>query len=511
MANSLPYYISLTDVPLSAISASWYYPAAATSGNFLLNSTGNIQTTLNNSGQNFSALLTYDKYSTSTNSGAVKLLCGSNWTFGIDGSNFLFVRSSGEAYTFEDINLGRKNCLALSKNQNGFSVTKYNVPSQTIENSQTHYFSPNANLTGTGLIFAGGNSISGVKNFYGTVDQLAVFNQPLSENSLNTIFSGFLSQTLTSGTPVTGYSLSSAYWEGTTGISQANLNFLQSGAVGYAYYANISNHSGNHYGNLAIATTGNRPATYFINTGAFSGIPGCPIYAGASIGSSGIGSYTGLVSSPITGVTELYKSSAESYYSFHFTGVSPGAHLTLSYNKVITQSVSIPQNTGYYLGFEMSGIVSKNSNSVMLGKFNTSFKNVNDIGVYDIVSNDYYAPGAITNDRVFLDGLGKTGYYVSGQKVGFTGLTLTEQNKLIYDQVYQSGLILQMFNVKNFATGKFYPKTAVAFSGDQSFVQMWRITEPNFIETHPYHLYHGKEIPRLPENYIYENTNTHWQ
>ncbi len=506
MAISLPYYLGLTEL-LPSVSDAWYEPATV-QGNFLVNTTGSLTRTLNNSGEDFTVICTVDKLNSATNSGAVGLLKGDNWNFGIDQSNFFFINSQKESYTFDGINLGQKNCFALSKNGTAFTVTKYNVPSQAIENSQTQFISPASAPTGTGLIFGGASGISGVKNFYGTVDQLAVFNQPLGNDNLNTLFSGFLRQTVLYVPLATEIVLSYSTWEGTGGIPSGTLNFLSSGAQFYARdVISYSPSDGQYYGEMDLADGPPYSEISYFDPTPIVAI--CPTFGLEEIGFNDMGPFTGLPPLVQVPVFINYNQYEDSFYSFDFSAVQPGLSLNLTYSVEDGQSSYVFQNTGYYTGFYMYGIVSPEANATMLGNFNTGFQYVNKLGAFDVINGDYFAPGAISNDRVFLDGLPETGYVVNGTHVSISNLVETAENQLIYDELAASGLNLQYFNVKNYSTGKFFPKTAAAFTGDQSFVKMWRVIEDKFLETHPYHLYHGKEIPDSATG-IYNNTETNW-
>lgn len=503
MAISLPYYVSLSQVDPSYITNVWYEPAVTGQGNF---SGANSYRTLNNSGDSFTLIFSYDNFRNPV-SGASYLVGGDNWSFGIDQSNFYFVKAGLEAYTFDEITLGQRGCIAITKNENAFSVTNFNIPSQKADSEQTQIFSPQTNLAGTGLFFGTGAEISGVKSFYGTVDQLISFNQILSNSTLNTLFSGFLHQTYINVPGSTVYTLLGTQWQGTGSLSSGQVNLLQSGATYYAQDTFPLPFDGNYYGILNIQ--GSPYSGYnYINTTPFSVIP-CSSPATGSIGTHFLGPQTGL---PYSISSDVYfnTNDDEAFFSFDFSQSLPGVTLNLQYKKEDTQSSFLSDNTGYYNNFKMYGIVSEDAYALMQAKFNVPFDQINNLGTFDIVKNLFLASGAIPNDRVFLDGAPETGYVLSGSYLDINNLIETAENKLIYDKVPQTGIILQYFNTKNFATGEFYPKTAVGFSGDQSFAGMYRILEPEYLETHPYHLYYNKEVPQQPTGAIYANLDTHW-
>lgn len=506
MAIAFPYYLAKTDL-LPSLSDAWLEPATI-EGNFLVNSTGFLTRRLINSGEDFTLIVTTDRLISSNNSGAVGILKGDNWSFGIDSSNFFFVNSKKESYTFDQITLGKKNCFALAKNGNGFTVTKYNVPSQEIENSQTQYFTPASQPTGTGLIFAEPPSVTGVRNFYGTVDQLVLFNQPLADDNLSTLFSGFLKQTVIYTPPPTTPSLKYVNWEGDFNITTQARNLFLSGATLFAedFPTYISN-SNTYYGTIDFINGPSYEALFQVDSSPIQQL--CPSDGLEEFGYEVIGPATGLPSLIIAPAYINYQQFADSLYSFDFSQVTPGLSLNLTYGFTGSTSAVVAQNTGYYSGFYMYGIVSPEAHATMLASFPTGYQYVNKLGAFDVVFGHYLAPGAISNDRVFLDGVPETGYSLSGDYLDILNLVETNENQLIYDQVNQSGIVLQFFNTKNFSTGQFFPKTAAGFTGDQSFAGMWRVLQPEFIETHPYHLYHGKEIPTVSGT-NYNNLDDFW-
>lgn len=509
MSLGFPYYLGLTDLDTGSVSDLWIEPATV-QGNFLANSTGSITKLINNSGEDFTLICTIDKLQSATNSGAIGLLRGSNWNFGIDASNFFFVNCKKESYTFDDINIGKKTCFSLSKNGGVFTVTNFNVPSQEIEKSQTQFFSPGNNPTGTGLAFAGSSGISGIKNFYGIVDQLALFNKPLSSNNLSTLFSGFLRQNIVHIPLPTISELTYVTWDGSTGISQSYLNFLLSGAKYFAEdVRDFSPSAGNYYGQMDLANSPPYQETSFFDPSQTTNF--CPTFNIEEIGTHTMGNITGLPSLIQSNIFLNYNEISDTYFSFDFSQIQPGLSLNLTYTIQGGEDTFIIQNPSYYSGFYMYGIVSPKARATMLGNFPTGFQYINNLGIFDVISGDYLAPGAISNDRLFVDGEPETNYSVNGNHVSILNLVETEENQLIYDQVSGSGLTLQFFNTHNFSTGKFFPKTAAVFTGDQSFLGMWRILEPNFLETHPYHLYHGKEIPIPATGLTYNNLENNWQ
>lgn len=508
MAVAFPYYFALSNLDASIASDIWIEPAGAGSGNFNGNAASNsVYRPLNNTSSSWTMMWTHDHLKSVSNSGAVTIAANNEWAFGIDASNFPFVASTKEAYTFEDITLGEKNCLALSKNGNAFTLTSFNIPAQQIESQQTKFFTPQSNLTGTGLNFGGGGfQPYQSKYFYGTVDQMALFNQNLTNDSLLTLFSGFLHQTVIYIALPTVNELQSVNWRGTGSLTAGQINLISGAANYFVEDALDTPRTGNHYGNLIlINTTGYNASNYLDETQLYNSI--CPTDNVEQMGITRfLGTQTGLPSFISGDVFTNFRVDGN-YFSFDFSQSIPNLFLELDYKYVGGQSSFVSQNTGYYTGFMMKGIVMQNTEAVALSTFPSGFGKINKLGTFDIVQNYFKTPGALANDRVFLDGLPETGYSLSGDYINVGNVIETAENQLLYDQVPWTGLYLQMFNLSDFATGNFHPKTAVVFSGTQSFSEIYRIPLGEFLETHPYHLYHGKPLPSGSSNLSYNNTD----
>jgi hypothetical protein len=511
MAISYPYYFSLSNLNTGIVSDIWLEPAGASSGNFLGNASSNsVYRSLNNNSSSWTMMWTQDHLKSPTNSGAVTIAADTNWAFGIDASNFPFVASTAEAYTFEEITLGEKNCLALSKNENAFTLTSFNIPAQQIESQQTKFFTPQSNLTGTGIHFGGGGFQPYLsKYFYGTIDQMALYNQVLTNDSLLTIFSGFLHQTIIYIPLPEINELQNISWQGTGGMTAGQINLISGAANYFVGDALLTPRTGNHYGNLILNnTTGYNSTNYLDETELYNAI--CPTDNVSPMGTTHfLGTQTGLPSFISADVYTNFRLDGN-YFSFDFSETIPNLFLELDYKYVGGQSSFVAQNTGYYTGFVMNGVVMQNAEALALATFPSGFGKINKMGTFDVVQNYFKTPGALANDRVFLDGLPETGYSLSGDYIDISNIIETNENQLIYDQVSESGLYLQMFNLNDFATGKFYPKTAVVFTGTQSFSEIYRIPLGEFLETHPYHLYHGKPLPDDSMNPIYNNTDTNF-
>lgn len=500
MAISLPHYFDLTGLPQSTISDVWYEPAGTT-GDFTINSTGSFNRQLNNSGSDFTLICTIDRYKGGANSGAVEIIAATDWTFGIDASNFFFIQSKvGEAYSFDQINIGGKTCFSLSKNGGGFTLTNFNVPSQIIEKSQTQFFGPSSNLTGTGLYFAGGNPISGVKNFYGRVDQLLLLNQPISTQNLAILFSGFLQQNLTY-TPISNsWNLAYSSWENTSGYSSGQLNFLKSGAQYFATdvltnFNTSGKASGGYYGEMTL----NGPTTYTevtkIDPVAF--INPCTTFGLTQINTHSVGTETGFPSSFNVPVFLNYFNPA--LFAFDFSVLNPGMSLDLTYQITGGQTASLAPNTGYYTGFIMNGGNAPGAQVMNLGYFPTTLDKINQVAVFDIVKSAYYAPGAVAADKIYLDGVAFTDYTISGDYITLNGTG--NIGELIYDKVPQSQFVSLHSGSGNAKTGNYFIRSSAAFTGLRTI---------DYLETHQYHLYFNKNIPSGSTGEIYSNTDLNW-
>lgn len=509
MAITFPYYYELAGLDSSYISDIWYEPAAGLLGDFTANSVGNVYKQLNNASDSFTAIFTYDKLVSASNPGAVQLLSSSNWIFGIDASNFLFLQAGSEAYTFDQITLGKKNCISLAKNDNAFTVVDFNIPSKRIEVSQTQFVSPSVDLSSTGLYFAGNTTQPGMKRFYGTVDQLVVLNQIISNDTLGTLFSGFLGQTIVYAPPSPYSGISHYTWDNSGILSLAEEDILKASAEMWVENFLDSNLvEGNYYGDLGVLNGPNFSAIGFLNSGVTYDYP---CYNGNTTAFTPLTSigYQNTLQTSVYSKVAAINATGSPYFSFDFSDIYPGLALNLTYEYGYENSSMIVDNTGYYSKFLMNGIVSERGDAVLLGKYDSSFDKVNNVGVFDVVKNLFYAPGVIENDRIFLDGLGISGYSKSGVFIDVANLIETQENKVIYDKQSTDFLSLLSFNTHNFTTGEFYPKSSVGFTGDQSFVAMYRTLEPTYLETSSIHLYHGKAIPKTGGKEI-NNLDFNW-
>ena len=486
-----------------------YYNSSSSTGNFDINAGGNFSSydiVGSESDTNFTAILTFNK----SGSGAQIILSNhysaGGFTFGLDAGNFLYVDCnypSNESYSFRKVNLSSKNCIALRRSENTFSVVKYDPISRVIESSEAFIFSPNQVLNAGGLETSlagnsyGYSSIYGVNYFNGTVDQFVYCSGSVEDSYLLDFFSGFLPLTKTPSVSST-YSLSDESYRFPDSLYSGNYSFI---------------------------------STYFnsLNTGILSNL-GTGRWIGSASGIVNSTSMTGQVSYS-TGINSCYGTGV--YYSMNYSGVGGGGSVTFtdtisvvrnssystishnvkflsggnyyrvdydaSYSNLISTSYSWTEDSGYYSGFRMDGIVSDRVSSLALGHdTGVAPTGFNLQGLYDSASDLFYVPGFNTG-AVYLTGRRYlSGYTVSDSLVDILTETENGLQNMVADN--STGVVFLNSGVTS-ATGKFYPGSAQAFSG---VYPSGRMKKGDYKETSLYHLYHGAKVQGLGSTLFYD-------
>lgn len=528
----IDYFYSLTNLDSGLISDLWRYPAQGLSGNFLGNSSSNAvsKQVSGNNFDDFSLFLTFDKRKSSFNNKSVNLFSNINtiggFNFGIDDGNFLFLKTNGDCYSFDNITIGAKNTLCLQKSDNCFSVYQYDIPSDALIQSQSFFVNPSVNLSGGNYILASGDSrISGINNFYGEVDQLLFLSEKVSEQSSNTIFSGFAPISVNHYNNGYYYKLEQKEWFVPSTFSnptlQANLESYLTGIyqnyiaptgltnntsyVGKIAFSGDINLLGynvyNYYGNdtLGFCKTGNSLTFLGQNFYTYESYGSLPTNFDINVNFSA-GSLSQVDSNFVNDV----------YFTYDLSQVDIGLRFSDLVSVKFVDGNNYVLNTGYYTGFEMNGVLVPNANLTLFGKLNGESSEIGNEAVFDSILGYFYANDIVTGLPLYLNGakIDSTGFSFNSGKIDILNYEETSSDSIIYDKV--SGLELIGLANASFSTGNYWKKTSFVATGDFSFTDLYRIKETEFLETHQYHLYYNKNWQDTSSSSIYDNYDTNW-
>jgi hypothetical protein len=181
----------------------------------------------------------------------------SGFVFGINDANKAFVTTFNPTLGFEhhtfETSLGRKNGIALTKDDNNFSLLKFNFFEKEIYEERATF--SNACLTqGTGFFIGGMSGVTGLPNktFTGYIDEFAFIDQPLNSSYISGLFRG-----MCSAYPVQAYGVTnntSKYrYQGLTTLRTPEFESITSGALDYIQ-ANIFNTTG--VGTITVVSSG---------------------------------------------------------------------------------------------------------------------------------------------------------------------------------------------------------------------------------------------------------------
>lgn len=191
----LAYFISGCSNP-SALRDHWDYSKKDTSGAFTTSKT--IQLTGISGSDDFSIFFSFDRIDKTAGSLLSNWDGKSGYFIGFNDDNQLFVATSTPApysFYFPEIELGKKNCLAITKNNTTISVYRYDLKSKSIYNNISKEFTTDTILSGRAFTLGKNNTLYtkyGLTGIAGTFDQFACFNTSLGVDDINIIFSGFL-------------------------------------------------------------------------------------------------------------------------------------------------------------------------------------------------------------------------------------------------------------------------------------------------------------------------------
>lgn len=510
------------------------YDASGGSGNFMANgsetgTTPGVFYTLTGTRNltDFTAILTYTKENLARvgptgNDGAMKLMSNlaentGGWTFGIDNANFLFIYSHYPnycAYTFDEITLGKKNCIALQKQGQNFSVHNYSPYSEHIEESQTVTFEPYSLLSG-GDIKMGSDGypnnqfLPGVAYFRGTMDQYAVIDSAVDGQTLNTLLSGFSPYTLVNNSTTGTELISSSFVFPTGSPPQVDLNFMSGVASGYAQsvFNELVPAPGIYEGKFESNLNG--PNNYFIQP-----LIGNESFCSTQFDSFGGGFDVAYTGSSKAGTGNTFFSLNESgQYSFQFL-FSPLYNVTLNQvyqTGVVTNNYSFVLDSGYYTGFYLYGVAETNGITTLLASLDNRTGLVGEEGIFDASTGLFKLPTAASGQIFWFDGLPYSGavYYKNNSYVDIPDYVENSSDYVIYDSP-GNNLSYESLAINNFATGEFHLSKSVVFTGFNSVGPMYRISEKQYVETHPLHLYHAKNVVEVTGVNLYNNNNQYW-
>lgn len=532
-------YFSGSYIDTDALTAFWTYPAT-TSGDFTLNHPTGVSPTVQqiislSDQDDFTLFLTIDTGIVTTPENLkfrTQILAsnatggGGGWDFGLLASNFFFISCpNGEIYTFNQIHLGAKNCFCLKKSGQSFTVFKYDVYSQDIESEQTVFFSSLANLNGNDIL-VGYNINSDINathySWYGTVDQLALINEPLDRATIKNLFVGFEPKTLNVTTTYSDYLLDSVWRPVSipdlyTGLVTPLINDVKN----YVFGLNSGNYISSFSGNVSSSFSG---SGYFV-TGVdlCYGSGGSNLFSynsssGVVAGMSGSGwMITDLIraNSYVAGISGAQTNEVLITHNFRVF-YNSGEWMRFDYDSIYEKnkpsySTGVSVDTDYYSGFYMNGVSQNNYyyNSILLGDITGAIPTgVNILGKFDQVSGLFTV--LEQSGYYFYNGIRVSGSNLSldGEYIDVLSVAEVDSDRLIYD--LYSGLRLQFFGLQGFATGSFYPRTSTPYTGVNSYSPMYRNLPENYYETSKLHMFHGQPVLHKDDNEEFNNMDDYW-
>ena len=525
---AIDYFFKQTNLDSDIVVDKWDYPAASVTGNFSSNSGSNAfsRTVSGNNLVDFSLFFTFDKKTSSFNNKGVNLFTNASgqnagFDFGIDQNNFLFLKTSPDCYTFDKINLAEKNLVAFQKAGNAFSILHYDLNSSGIIENQTVFVNPSIGLSGSGYSFGKrGFNVSGVNNFYGYIDQMMLLSEKVSTSAATTLFSGFSALSVTSGNfgyyevvsdewflpePQISSGLQTLLRDYFTGVHQDYV--IDEGLNENEQYLSkiIFSGNGSYYDTINYYSL---DAQQFCGSGTFYPMGDPEIMAtGFSLpnqftvnGNFALGPFDLTYSSYL---------SKELFFTYSLDAIQPGLRYTNLMELVVEETLSQATNTGYFTGFEMKGILAPNADLVFLASVSGTSDQIGQEAIFDSTQGLFY--GDIpTGNALYLNGVivASTGFSLQSGQINIYNYIETSADEIIFDT--KSGISPISLSNSSSTTGDFWKKTSFAATGEYSFSQLNRISEGEYLETHPYHLYHNKNWQDSSAEYIFENLDENW-
>lgn len=483
----------------------------------------------------FSLFFTFDKKDNKAGSILSNIHSTSprGFSLNFNNNNELFLYSNfkdSDCYTFSDVRLAKKNCLAVIKAGQQITILNYDLDSKTVYKEESFSFSDASNISG-GNFLIGYNptvlsrtSLSGVSGIF---DQLVCFNTPLEEADYNSIFSGFLPL---QGSFVTEYTKYYEYKQIEVKEGSILSNSSASKLIPFLDYVSSSSiplTAGNYIANITGVANSGQGKVFWSGYYGFSQDLLC-YYTGA------LTIITGEYSpySPAAFNGNLYFNN-EVYYSMNENAERTSSHLFsfytnnpnledfFTYNKIekyknISTAVLVNSSTAsdYKKTFYMDGIVSNDSSFCNLFYYpNQSYTGVGRELLFDkskgLFSLDSYF---VSGNNIYWGLRGKiSNYTLSNTHIDFTGFVEDNSYPLIYDMSNVGSTSL--FAAANFSTGNFQRGAPVVFFGN-ILRSEYRQRREEFTETSSYHIAHSKRNMITLDNAsgIYnESTNDYWK
>jgi hypothetical protein len=482
----------------------------------------------------FSLFFTFDKKDNKTGSLLSNIHSTSprGFSLNFNNNNELFLYSNfkdSDCYTFSNVRLGNKNCLAVIKAGQQITILNYDLDSRTVYKEESFSFADTSNISG-GNFLIGYNptvlsriSLSGISGIF---DQLVCFNTPLEEADYNSIFSGFLPL---QGSFITEYIKYYEYKqienkEGSI-LSKSDSSKLIP-FLDYVSSSSIPLTAGNYIANITGIANSGQGKIYWSGYYGFSEDLLC-YYTGAltSIG----GEYTPYSPAAFNG--NLYFNN-EVYYSmndnaertsshlFSFYTTNPNLEDFFTYNKIekykdITTATLVNSATAsdYKKTFYMDGIIANDVNYCNLFHYpNLPYTGVGKELLFDkskslFSLDEYFQSG----NNTYWGLSGKiSNYTLIDDHIDFTDFVEDNSYPLIYDMTNTESS--KLFAGANFSTGNFQRGAPVVFFGNILRAE-YRQRREEFTETSSYHIAHAKRNMITLDNAsgIYNGgTNDYW-
>lgn len=525
---AIDYFFKQANLDSGIIVDRWDYPAASVTGNFSGNSGSNAlsRTVSGNNFEDFSLFFTFDKKTSSFNNKGVNLFTnasGANagFDFGIDQNNFLFLKTNPDCYTFDQINLGGKNLIAFQKAGNAFSVLHYDLNSSGIIENQTVFVNPDISLSGSGYSFAKrGFNVSGINNFYGYVDQMMFLSEKVSAQTATSLFSGFSALSVVESMfgaygvvsdewflpePAISSGLQSLFRDYFTGIYQQYV--VDEGLDENEQYLSKLVFSGNG-STYEVRNYYAFDVQQFCGSGTFFQM-GDPDEMATGFGLPNQFTVYGNFSLGPFDMDYSAYLSRELFFTYSLDAIQTGLRYTNLMNLFVDEYLSQSTNTGYFTGFEMKGVLAPDADLVFLAAVSGTSYEIGQEAVFDSTQGLFYGE-VPSGNSIYLNGVlvNSTGFSLQSGIINVYNYIETSADEIIFDS--KSGIYPISLSNSSSTTGDFWKKTSFVATGEYSFSQLNRITESEYLETHPYHLYHNKNWQESQAAYIFENSTENW-
>jgi hypothetical protein len=512
----LDYYYGTAGLDSGDIKEIWRYGSGSGAAPFpkVINYDGN---------NDYSLYFTYEKLDANRCILVSNLDSGSNgYSLGLTDNNQIFIESyynSGirDKFVYNDIPLGKKNTLLVKKIGKYFGIYDYDIVSSGIRSYQGYSMSPSGSISGSNVRIGGNpyyHNSGFFNNFSGSFDQLLLTSEVYNSVDDEKILKGFLPETgeYNYSTFSREYSEDSVNWLDSIELStndyaylknfytDFNTNLANSGASEY-----ITLFSGNKSGSLlqVSGTSYTRVDECTATTPSYN-------YTYSALAATGMNfSFSGTISS-------IYKSGSgnllvEYRNRFDYSGQNfDNSHYFNEIWNTSTTHVSGGYDTGYYSGFLMNGLSSPSSTGVLVQLKNESClpSKINSFAQSNLVNGGFSLDSDnLYPNRVFVDGVEDYTFSNSGNLL----TTSLSGNEVIYDST-TTPFQFQHLSLNRFTTGNFHKYSSIAFSGVNSWSQLYRLRlNADYKETSEYHLFHGKKVSNSNDlDLTFDDSSNFW-